>query len=89
MREFEEVCSMMHFPNIPINVMRMKLIPFALKDSAKRWMYGLAANSVTSWNDFVKLFLRKYFPNAMIVKPRNEINQFVQLGRESFLKYLD
>jgi len=52
-------------------------------------MYGLAANSVSSWDDFAKLFLRKYFPNAMIVKPRNEINQFVQLERESFWKYLD
>ena len=48
LREFEEVCSIMHFPNIPINVVQMKLIPFVLKDSAKRWMYGLAANSVTS-----------------------------------------
>ena len=48
LREFEEVCSMMHFPNIPIDVVRIKLIHFALKDSAKRWMYGLAANYVTS-----------------------------------------
>ena len=30
--EFEEVCSMMHFPNIPIDAVHMKLIPFALKD---------------------------------------------------------
>jgi len=35
LREFEEVCHMMHFPNIPIDVVRMKLIPLALKDSAK------------------------------------------------------
>ena len=84
LREFEEVCSMMQFPNVPIDVVRMKLIPFALRDSAKRWMYGLTANSVTSWDDFVKLFLRKYFPNAKTVKLRNEINQFVQLDRESF-----
>ena len=52
-------------------------------------MYGLAANSVTSWDDFVKLFLRKYFPNAKTVKLRNEINQFVQLEKESFWRYLD
>jgi len=74
LREFEEACFMMHFPNILINVVRMKLIPFALKDSARHWMYGLAANSVTFWNDFVRLFLRKYFSNAKAVKPRNEIN---------------
>ena len=64
LREFVEVCSMIHFPNIPIDVVQIKLVPFALKDSAKCWMYGLAANSVTSSNDFVRLFLRKYFPNT-------------------------
>jgi len=89
LREFEEVCSMMHFPNIPMDVVHMKLIPFALKDFAKRWMYGLAANFVTSWDDFVKLFQRKYFPNAKTVTLRNEINQFVQLEKESFWRYLD
>ena len=62
---------------------------FALKDSAKRWMYRLAANSITSWNDFVRLFLRKYFSNAKTVKLRNEITQFVQLDRKSFWKYFD
>jgi len=52
-------------------------------------MYGLATNFVTSWNDFVRLFLRKYFPNAKTVKLRKEINQFVQLDRELFWKYFD
>ena len=40
-------------------------------------MYGSAANSVTSWNYFVRLFLRKYFPNAKAIKLRNEIIEFV------------
>jgi len=52
--------------------------PFALDDSAKRWMYSLAANSATSYND------RKNFPNAKTVKLRNEMNQFMQLDRELF-----
>jgi len=43
LREFEEVCSITHFPNIHVEVVRMKLIHFALKDSVKRWMYGLVA----------------------------------------------
>ena len=88
MREFEEVCSMMHFSIIPIDVW-MKLIPFALKDSAKCWMYSLAINSVTSWNDFARLFWRKYSPDAKTIMLRNEINQFVQLDGESFWKYFD
>ena len=89
LREFKEVCSLMHFPNISIDVVRMKLIPFALKDSAKCWMYGLAANFVTSLNDFGRLFLRKSFPNAKTIKLRNKINQFVQLDRKSFGKHFD
>jgi len=70
LREFEEVYSILHFSNIPGDVVQMKLIPFTSKDSAKHWMYGLAARSVTSWDDFVKLFLRKYFTNAKIAKPK-------------------
>jgi len=84
LREFEEVCSMMHFSYIRVDVVRMKLIPFTLKDSAKRWMYGLAARFVTSYDNIVKLFLRKYFSNAKTIKLRYEINQFVQLKGNYF-----
>jgi len=70
LRKFEEVCSMMDFPNSPIDVVGMKLTPFALTDCVKCWMYGLAGNSISSWNDFVGFFLRKCFPNAKIVKLR-------------------
>jgi len=48
--------------------------------------YGFAVNFVASWNDFTRLFLRRYFPNVKIVKL---INQFVQLDRESFWKNFD
>ena len=33
LRKFEEVYSMIHFPSISVDVVRMKLIPFCLK----RW----------------------------------------------------
>ena len=47
-REFEEVCSLIHMRRVPNNVVRMKFIPFALKDDAKRWMYGLKVGSIKS-----------------------------------------
>ena len=40
-REFEEVCSLIHMARTPNNVVKMKFIPFALKDDAKMWLYGL------------------------------------------------
>jgi len=36
LREFAEVCSIIYFPNIRIDVVRIKLIPFTLKDSTER-----------------------------------------------------
>ena len=35
-RMFEEVCSLIHIPRVSNDVVRMKFIPFALKDNAKR-----------------------------------------------------
>jgi len=35
-REFEEICSLIHMLRLPNNVVRIKFIPFALKDGAKR-----------------------------------------------------
>ena len=48
LREFEEICCMIHFFNIFANVVRTKLIPSTLKDVAKRWMYDFVANFVSS-----------------------------------------
>ena len=31
----------------------MRFIPFVLKDIAKKWLYNLPANSISSWDDFV------------------------------------
>ena len=42
----ENVCSMMHFPNVSIDVVKIKLIFFTLKDATRRWMYGMTVNFV-------------------------------------------
>ena len=49
----------MRFPNISVDVVRLKLIPFALKDVAERLMNDLAANFFFAWDGFVKLSLRE------------------------------
>jgi len=39
------------------DVIRQRFIPFALKDMAKKWLYNLLVSSISSWDDFVKVFL--------------------------------
>ena len=80
---------MMCCPNVPVDTVRLKFIPFASKDKTKKWICGVPANSITNWDGFVRVFLRKYFSNSKTVKLMNEINHFVQADRESFWKYLD
>jgi len=68
--EFEEVCNMTYFHSVQINVVKMTFIPFALKDNVKWLTYSL---HISNWDDFIKIFLRKYFLNCKTGKLRNEI----------------
>ena len=62
-REFEEVCLMMRIPQLGDNAFRLCFIPFSLKDLAKKWLYSLAVDSITTWDDFVKGLLEEILPN--------------------------
>ena len=61
-REFEEVCLMMRISQLTEDAVRLRFIPFALKDIAKKWLYNLPVSSISSWDDFVKVFLKKFYP---------------------------
>jgi len=39
---------------------KLKLFPATLKDVAFRWFMVLASNSITTWKEMKKVFLRKY-----------------------------
>ena len=47
-RKFEEVCLMMRIPQLGDDAVRLRFIPFFLKDLANKWLYSLAADSVTT-----------------------------------------
>ena len=75
-REFEEVCLMMRIPQLGEDAVRLRFIPFALKDIAKKWLYNLPASSISSWDDFIKVFLKKFYPihkTALIRKKYNAV----------------
>ena len=59
-REFEEVCVMTKIPQLGDDAVKLRFVPFALKDLAKRWLYSLVENSITTWDDFPKVFLKKF-----------------------------
>ena len=58
------MCNVIHFHGVQIGMVKLRFVPFVSKDNAKRWMCSLLANSISTWNDLVTVFLRKYFFNG-------------------------
>jgi len=72
-REFEEVCLIMRILQLGDDAVRLRFIPFSLKDLAKKWLYILVVDSITTWDDFVKSFLKKFYPIHMTALIRKNI----------------
>ena len=66
----------MRISQLTEDAVRLRFIPFALKDIAKKWLYNLPASSISSWDDFVKVFLKKFFPIHKTALMRKNIMQF-------------
>ena len=87
--EFEEVCATLKLQQLTDDSVWLRLITFALRDVANKWLYGLPPRSITTWEQLVIAFLKKFFPNHKTSKIRMEINRFRQLEGESLWQYLD
>ena len=78
-KEFEEVCDTIRIHELSKDAIKLRLTNFTLKENAKKLLYSLPTQSISMWEGFVKIFLRKFFPHHKRVKFRNKINQFHQL----------
>ena len=75
--------------NLRQTVVRLRSIPFALKDLAKKWLYSLTVDLVSTWDDFVKVFLKKFYPIRKTSLIRKNIMQFKHKHNEPFWKYFE
>ena len=46
---------------------------------AKKWLYNLPVNSISSSDDFVKVFLKKFYPIHKTALIRKNIMQYRQV----------
>ena len=53
---------MMKVPQLGDDAVKLSFVPFALKNIAKKWLYNLVENSITTWDNFAKAFLKKFYP---------------------------
>ncbi|XP_077232805.1 uncharacterized protein LOC143871649 [Tasmannia lanceolata] len=89
LREFEDVCALIKMQQLTDDAVKLRFITFSLKEGAKKWLYGLPTNSITTWEEFAVAFLKKFFPLHKTNKLRNDILQFKQKPLESFSKFME
>src|ERR1044072_1959190 len=83
LERFIRVCNTFTSPNIPANVIRMRLFPFSLRDTAEEWLNSQPQGSITSWDDLAEKFTTKVFPKSLLRKMKNDIIIFAQTEAEN------
>ncbi|KAL6320266.1 hypothetical protein AAG906_005343 [Vitis piasezkii] len=73
-----------HGMETSIDLMRLKLFPFTLKDKAKIWLNSLRPRSIRSWTDLQAEFLKKFFPTHRTNGLKRQISNFSAKENEKF-----
>jgi len=78
--EFNVLCMSYDFSS---NGQKLNPFPTTLKDVALRWFMGLGSNSIATWDEMKKVFLKKYQDYCKTRDLREEIFGMIQNQRES------
>ena len=84
MREFEEVCNIFKEETITMDLMRLKIFPFTLKDEAKIWLNSLRPRSIRNWIEKQADFLKKFFSTHRTDSLKRQISTFSANENEKF-----
>ena len=83
-KEFEEVCNTFQEGGVSIDLIRLKLFTFTLKDKAKIWLNSLRPRSIRAWTDLQAEFLEKFFPTHRTNGLKRQILYFSTKENEKF-----
>ena len=84
MREFEKVCNTFKEETTTVDLMRVKLFPFTLKDKAKIWLNSLRLRSIRNWTEMQAKFLNKFFSTHRTNSLKRLISTFSANENEKF-----
>jgi hypothetical protein len=76
LNNFVELCEMQKYKDIGGDIIKLKLLPFSLRERAKDWLLSLPRNSIDSWVKCKDAFIGKYYPHAKIISLRSDIMKF-------------
>ena len=68
---------------VRLEVIKLQLFPFSLRDVAGTWFEYLPYGSVDNWEDLVEAYMSRFFPPPLTLERRREIIVFKQGEDES------
>ena len=68
---------------VRLEVIKLQLLPFSLRDMATTWFESLPVGSVNNWEELVEAYMSKFFPPTLTSERRGEIIVFKQGEDES------
>ena len=68
---------------VRLEVIKLQLFPFSLRDVAATWFDSLPMGSVNTWEELVEAYMSIFFPLALTIERRGEIIVFKQGEDES------
>nr|GEY32098.1 hypothetical protein [Tanacetum cinerariifolium] len=77
--KFLHVTQSIKVNGVTDDALRLYLFPHSLTHHAAAWFDRLPMNSINTFEQMAKMFLKKYFPPSMVTKLRTEITNFRQL----------
>ena len=81
---FEEVCNTFKEDTTTLDLMRLKLFPFTLKDKAKIWLNSLKPRTIRNWTEMQAEFLKKFFSTHRTNRLKRQISTFSTNENEKF-----
>ncbi|KAD7117207.1 hypothetical protein E3N88_04475 [Mikania micrantha] len=81
---FSRICKTLNLHGVSEDTICLQLFPFSLGSRASTWFDSLPKNSITTWDDLRKKFLKKYFPPSKAALLRDQIHSFHMEPDESY-----
>ena len=80
---FMRMANTIKLNGVRLEVIKLQLFPFSLRDIAATWFDSLPYGSVNTWEELMEAYLSRFFPPSLTSERRGEITTFKQGEDES------
>ena len=80
---FLRMANTVKLNGVRLEVIKLQVFPFSLRDVAATWFESLLYGSMNNWEELVEAYMSRFFPPTLTSEKRGEIMVFKQRDDES------